>query len=200
MIKSILTYMILLALINGCSTQEKRRQENEKDKKKSPFLLTQSIDSFSKLLDTNKCSQEYEKTPYEIFSLNNNNFPAKKVQVSEINDLIKKTHHISKSIDENIAQLNPRNTIEKSCIKNLMMTKTAFDILRNYLIDLHYWRTKDSKKYKGHVYNNFRMNKVIKRSSYKRKPASSRSFKRKVKKRQRKIGLPLTPVEMQSLY
>jgi hypothetical protein len=158
------------------------------------------MDYFSNQLITNNCSHQLEKAPYEIFSLTNSNFPGKKIEVTEIDTYIEKSHDITKEIDLSISQLNQKNTIEKLCINNLKTTKIAFNILRNYLIDLHYWKTKDSSKYKGHVYNNFRMNNSIKRSLHKRRPASSKSFKRRVKKRQKKIGLPLTPVEMQSLY
>ncbi len=197
MIKSIRNITLIILLTSSCSTQVSHKKTLNKKEK---FSLKKNIDSFSKALSENKCSHHNEKISYEIFSLSNNNFQAIKVKIEDIESTIEKTKMISKQITKNITHLNTQNTIESLCVKNLKTTKTAFHILRNYLVDLHYWRTKDAKKYKGHVYNNFRISNVIKRSLHKRRPASIHSFKKKVVRRQKKLGLPLTPVEMQSLY
>lgn len=197
MIKSICNITLLILLTASCSTQVSKKKVVSK---KTNFSLTKSVDSFFETISKNECSHQYEEISYEIFSLSNNNFNALNVRVIDIEMAIDKTKNITKRINENMSHLNTENTIESLCIKNLKTTKTAFHILKNYLVDLHYWRTKDSKKYKGHVYNNFRISNVIKRSLHKRRPASIYSFKKKVVRRQKKLGLPLTPVEMQSLY
>lgn len=188
--------IILIILITSCSTQIRQKVISKKD----DYLLTNSLHLFSQNLTKNKCSHQNENISYEIFSLSNNNFAAKDISIKKLENIIKNTKLLTNQISKSINQLNSNNTVESLCLKNLKVTKTAFHILSNYLIDLHYWKAKDKKKYKGHVYNNFRISNVIKRSLLKRRPASVRSFRKKVLRRQRKIGLPLTPVEMQSLY